>query len=262
MQINYPILVNGIVAFGGVCAGTNPSYQSYELAHAIKAAGIKFLIVEPEILTPALKAADDGGIPRDRVLIFDNRKDQTVPEGFKSWRSLLEHGEEDWVRFDDLETSKKTTAGRYFTSGTTGLPKAAMLSHYNLVAQHWVINEWKPKPYEERRLMAMPMFHVATAPCTHFSPLNNGIQTYVMRRFELELWLQNIEKYQITDLASVPPIIISVIMSDKRKKYSMKSVKFATCGAAPLEKGPQARFQELLDGDAPFTQVWGEQSWR
>ena len=104
--------------------------------------------------------------------------------------------------------------------------------------------------------MAMPMFHVATAPCTHFSPLNNGVQTYVMRRFELEPWLYNIERYQITDLASVPPIIISVIMSDQRKKYSMKSVKFATCGAAPLEKGPQARFQELLDAHAPFTQVW------
>ena len=105
--------------------------------------------------------------------------------------------------------------------------------------------------------MAMPMFHVATAPCTHFSPLANGVQTYVMRRFELEPWLQCIEKYEITDLASVPPIIISVIMSDMRKKYSMKSVKLATCGAAPLEKGPQSRFQALLDSSAPFTQVWG-----
>lgn len=250
------MLVNGIVGFGGIIAGTNPSYQPYELAHAIKAAGVKCMIVEPEILEHALQAADDGGIPRERVFVFDTHKDQGVPKGLRSWRSLLEHGEQDWVRFDDLETAKNTTAGRYFTSGTTGLPKAAMLSHYNLIAQHWVINEYKPKPYKEKRLMAMPMFHVAVAPCTHFSPLNNGVSTYVMRRFELEPWLQNIEKFEITDVASVPPIIISVIMSDARKKYSMKSVKFATCGAAPLEKRPQARFQELLDPEAPFTQVW------
>ena len=52
-------------------------------------------------------------------------------------------------------------------------------------------------------------------------------------------------------------MIISVIMSDKTKKYSMKNVRFATCGAAPLEKGSQARFQALLSKDAPFTQVWG-----
>ena len=110
------------------------------------------MIVEPEILQHALKAADDAGIPRERVLIFDNLKGQTIPKGFKSWRSLLEHGEEDWLRFDDEKTSKGTTAGRYFTSGTTGLPKAAMLSHHNLIAQHVVINEWKPKPYEVRSL--------------------------------------------------------------------------------------------------------------
>ena len=72
MQINYSIVVNGVIAFGGIIAGTNPSYQAYELAHAIKTAGVKLLIVEPEILQHALKAADDGGIPRERVLVFDH----------------------------------------------------------------------------------------------------------------------------------------------------------------------------------------------
>ena len=134
-QINYPILVNGIVAFGGIYAGTNPSYQPYELSHAVKAASIKFFIVEPEILKHALRAADDRGIPRENILIFDSRPGQKVPDGFKSWRSLMEHGEEDWERFDDLETSKNTTAARLFSSGTTGLPKAAKITHYNFVRQ-------------------------------------------------------------------------------------------------------------------------------
>ncbi|KAK4497617.1 hypothetical protein PRZ48_010270 [Zasmidium cellare] len=256
-DINYPILVNGIVAFGGMFAGTNPSYQPYELAHAITAANIKMIIVEPEILKHALKAADDAGIPRERVMIFDNREGQQVPDGFKSWKTLLEHGEEDWERWDDVEKSKNTTAARMFSSGTTGLPKAAMLSHYNLIAQHVQINEWHPKPYEERRVVATPMFHVATAPCTHFSPLHNGVQTFVMRRFELEAYLKCIQDNQITDAATVPPIVLSIIQSDLRHKYSLKSIKFATCGAAPLEKAQQARFQELLAPGAPFTQVFG-----
>lgn len=140
--------MNGINAFGGIFAGTNPSYQPYELSHAVRAARIKFFIVEPEILKNALKAADENGIPHSRILIFDNLGGQTVPEGFKSWRTLLDHGEQDWIRFDDLETSKNTTAGHLFSSGTTGLPKAAYISHYNVIAQHVLINDWKPKPYE------------------------------------------------------------------------------------------------------------------
>lgn len=146
--IHYPIVVNGINAFGGIFAGTNPSYQPYELSHAIRAGRINMLIVEPEILTNALKAAEECNIPRENILIFDNLEGQKVPEGFKSWKTLLEHGEEDWVRFDDLETAKNTSAGHMFSSGTTGLPKAAYLSHYNVIAQHVLINDWKPKPYE------------------------------------------------------------------------------------------------------------------
>jgi acyl-CoA synthetase (AMP-forming)/AMP-acid ligase II len=122
-QINYPVLANGIIAAGGIYSGTNPSYQPYELAHAIKVAGIKFLVVEPEILKHALQAADDSGLSRERIFIFNNREDQEVPSGFKSWRTLLEHGEEDWVRWDDARKSQQTTAARLFSSGTTGLPK-------------------------------------------------------------------------------------------------------------------------------------------
>ncbi|EME81249.1 uncharacterized protein MYCFIDRAFT_204241 [Pseudocercospora fijiensis CIRAD86] len=236
-DINYPILVNGIMAFGGIFAGTNPSYQPYELAHAIKAAKIKFLVVEPELIKHALKAADDAGISRERVLNFDNRQWQ------KSW--------------DNAERSKRTTAARMFSSRTTGLPKAAMLTHYNLIAQHVQINDDVLMAEPERRLMCTPMFHVATCPSTHSSPLKNGVQTYVMRRFELESYFKSIEKYQITDCATVPPMVLQIINSDLKDKYSMKSIKFATCGTAPLEETQQAKFQALLADGAPFTQVWG-----
>lgn len=101
------------------------------------------------------------------------------------------------------------------------------------------------------------MFHVATAPTCHFSPLKDGVGTYVLRRFELEPFLKAIEQHQITDVATVPPIVLAIIQSDLKDKYSLASVKFGTCGAAPLDKAQQARFKALLSKDAVYTQVWG-----
>jgi len=55
----------------------------------------------------------------------------------------------------------------------------------------------------------------------------------------------------------VPPVCIGITISPLSKKYSLKSIRSAACGAAPLDKGPQARLKALLSLDAPFTQVWG-----
>ena len=51
-----------------------------------------------------------------------------------------------------------------------------------------------------RRLVCNPMFHVSQVPRVHTSALKGGYLTYVMRRFELEPWLANIGKYQISEL--------------------------------------------------------------
>lgn len=65
----------------------------------------------------------------------------------RSWKELLNNGEEDWVRFDDLNTVRQTTAARLFSSGTTGLPKAVIITHYNLIAQHEIVLSVNSRPY-------------------------------------------------------------------------------------------------------------------
>lgn len=67
--------------------------------------------------------------------------------GYASWTTLLEHGEEDWVRFEEIERSRTTTAVLAFSSGTTGLPKPALISHLQLVAQHIMTFECNYLPY-------------------------------------------------------------------------------------------------------------------
>lgn len=146
-QIYYTILVLGVVGVGGIFTGTNPSYTHQELVHHVKVARVKYFISEPELLGPIEKAAAATGTPRSNILIFDVHG-QKITEGYQSWTTLLAHGEEDWIRFDDEKRAKNTTATRLFSSGTTGLPKAVDHSHTNLIAQHTLVFEKYAKPFE------------------------------------------------------------------------------------------------------------------
>ncbi|KAF2200694.1 amp dependent CoA ligase [Delitschia confertaspora ATCC 74209] len=253
-DLYYPILALGIIAAGGVFTGSNPGYTAYEIAHHINITHAKFVICQPEIVKPILDAKHD--VPKSNIFMFDT-DGQAIPSGFQSWTTLLNQGEADWHRFNDLETAANTTAMLLFSSGTTGLPKAVQLSHQNLVAQHTLVLENQPVPYEVRRLIALPLFHAASTPVGVITPFRAGQAAYIMRRFELEPFLAAIERYKITELGIVPPIAVAIIMSPISKKYSLRSIRKAACGAAPLGKGPQARLKALLALEAPFTQVWG-----
>jgi acyl-CoA synthetase (AMP-forming)/AMP-acid ligase II len=138
--------VLAIIGAGGIFTGSNPSYTPHELAHHIKASESKFLFSEPEIIDSLLRAAGEVGVPEKNVWIFDNL-DQSIPNGMRSWKQLLTVGEEDWVRFNDLESASTTTAARLFSSGTTGLPKAVTITHYNLIAQHELVIGVNPRPF-------------------------------------------------------------------------------------------------------------------
>ncbi|KAL3455870.1 putative AMP-binding enzyme [Aspergillus heterothallicus] len=257
-DIYYSMLVLAIVGAGGVFTGTNPAYTPHELAHHFRASETRFVLSEPEILAPILAAAKTAGIPEARVRIFNTQDDQTVPEGRVSWKELFEHGEGDWVAFDDLERAESTPAARLFSSGTTGLPKAVTNTHHNLVAQQEVVFEVNERGYEASRLIAIPLFHAAAAPSTHFGTLKAGHTIYMMRRFDLPTFLATFIAHRITDLTLVPPIAIALLMNElTHSKPFLRSVRVATCGAAPLDKDVQQRIKSLLGEGAPFTQVWG-----
>ena len=166
----------GVVAFGGVFSATNPSHTPCELAHAFRTADVKGLLVEPELLPNALKAAKEVGIPFSRVFVFDYQTSVLSPYDdkptwsvtsnltgsvgeLKSWRSLMQHGQHPWEPWHNEERSKQTTAARLFSSGTTGLPKAVEISHHNLITQHTLVYDYKPRDYE-----VSPSPHPNTSP--------------------------------------------------------------------------------------------------
>lgn len=92
---------------------------------------------------------------------------------------------------------------------------------------------------------------------THTSALKDGTPTYIMRRFILEKFLDHIQTYGVTDLRIVPPIALAIINSPISQKSCFRTIKIATCGAAPLDKSQQSMLLNKLPAGIPCTQAYG-----
>lgn len=129
--------------------GSNPGYKELELTSLLETSRASLVITAPDLLPTVQTVTKKLKIPDSRVLIFTETRD--IPDGFRSWRELFQHGEDDWVQFDDEKMAKETSACLVTTSGTTGMPKMAVLSHHAWVALNCVIDDPNPKPYQIKR---------------------------------------------------------------------------------------------------------------
>ena len=128
-----------------------------ELEHHFKISNAKFFIAESTTVKDVLKAARACGIADPRVWLFNEHINSLV-DGYPSWKELLTHGEADWIRLTDEDSVRNTTAALLFSSGTTGLSKAVMISHQNLVAQHTMFLGRNKRPYEVSSYLALSPF--------------------------------------------------------------------------------------------------------
>ena len=211
--------------------------RAYEILHLNAAE--RMVIAEPDLLPNVVDPALKYGIPKERILAFgDDLKD-----GHQSWRTLVSHSESDWPRFNDLETARNTTLARLFFSGTTGLPKAANVSHCNLIAEYRLFTKWTPTPWQSRRIIILPMFHAAIVPLAHYASLRSGDPSFIAECFELELSFRLVEEYQVTGSAFVPPMVAAIINSPLKDKYSLQSIRIAHGGAVPLDRWPKKSYK-------------------
>ncbi|MEM4652982.1 MAG: long-chain fatty acid--CoA ligase [Candidatus Nezhaarchaeales archaeon] len=139
-----------------------------------------------------------------------------------------------------------------YTGGTTGLPKAAMLTHMNLIANAYQCYEWMRaaglKEGEEVSLALLPWFHsYGMTVSLNIGPVA-GITGVILPRFDPKEVLETIQKYGVTLFPGVPTLYAMLLAHPDIKKYNLRSVKFCISGAAPLPPEVQRRFMEVTGG--------------
>jgi acyl-CoA synthetase (AMP-forming)/AMP-acid ligase II len=175
--------------------------------------------------------------------------------GIRDLGSLLAYGERNWICLPDEKAANATPAAFFTTSGTSGLPKAAILSHAAMIAQHDCITQ--RVPYQVKRLMCLPSFHILGCLFTHIFPIRYGEPLYIQARFQLDQYLNAIHRFKITDTIMSPPMVFAINRSSLPVQEMLQSIRYIACGGERLTPEPQQEFYKHLSPNAVFSQIWG-----
>jgi len=121
-----------------------------------------------------------------------------------------------------------------YSSGTTGLPKGVMLTHHNLVANMCQMDGIEPIGPEDVLVGGLPFFHIYGLVVVLNRALANGATVVTMSRFELDAFLDLLQRYGVTRAHVVPPIVLALAKHPMVDRYDLSHLRVIDCGAAPL----------------------------
>lgn len=265
----FPVAFLGIVMAGGIFTGANPSYVERELAYQLKDADAKFLFCTDSSLELGIAAAQSIGMRKEQIFRFDDELLEgtgTARLGVKNWASLIEPEEVGKkFRWHEPKDPKEDVLCLNYSSGTTGPPKGVMITHYNYVAnatQFAHLSQLNPEEPEKTKkakwLCFLPLYHAMAQTIFVAGGPKRGIPVYIMKKFDFIQMLEAVQKFKITALTFVPPIVVALAKSPYTKKYDLSSVVDIGSGAAPLS-GEVIEEAEALwpERDRKMKQGWG-----
>ncbi|WP_394770507.1 long-chain-fatty-acid--CoA ligase [Lacisediminihabitans sp.] len=243
-----------VLRLGAIVVEHNPLYTPRELRHQFEDHGAKFAIVWNNVVATVQALPEDVAVDTvvsvdvTRAMPFTTRALLRLPiERARASRSALTtavHGTVTWEKL--LENSPvdghivrpgaEDVAVIQYTSGTTGLPKGATLSHRNLSMNAAQSRAWVPTVRRGTSVVyaVLPMFHAyGLTLCLTFA-MSMGSRLVLFPKFDPELVLAVVKKRPATFLPAVPPIYARLMTAAKESGVSLAGIEIAISGAMPL----------------------------
>ncbi len=229
----------GILKAGAVPVPCNVMYQAEELSYHLNDSGSRTLLCEANLYPTAQSILEET--PISNVVVAGGRVEGDV----LYWEQALAEAPRP-TEMPSIDVERDLALLPY-TGGTTGIPKGAMLSHANMVANAVQFRDWFGyEPGGEVFVAALPLFHIGGIAGVMSVPISCGGTIVLFRRFYAERVLRAIQDYRATRFLGVPTMYIALLNQPDAGDYDLSSLRPSRTSAAPLPKAVKESFDALV----------------
>lgn len=269
-NIEWLLLQLATARIGVILVNINPAYKPRELAYALQRSEVQGIFIMPAFrssnyvemlleLLPELKQGFDGDLSSDefpfmrRVVVFDPLKPEHTEKpnpGFMTWAEFLADG--DKISVDELNAlsaclDMDDAINIQYTSGTTGFPKAVLLTHHNILNNAYFSALAMHFTEHDRLAVPVPFYHCFGMVLANLLCLSVGACIVLpSEHFDALAVLQAIAKEKCTALHGVPTMFIAQLEHSRFSEFDLVSLRTGIMAGAPCPPSLMKRVMEQM----------------
>jgi long-chain acyl-CoA synthetase len=262
----YTMYYFAVMKLGGVIVNFNPLYTTEEIKHQAEDSETEIMVtldlgrlydkiaelVAEETVDRLVICPFSASLPPIKRILFKLFKSsERANFNNRALGEKLVHHDTLMVNDGTFNPARinpeKDIALFQYTGGTTGTPKAAMLTHANLTVNCEQIIHWftGAKEGEERILAILPFFHVFAMSCIQNFGISSGSEIILMPRFDTDEAVKTIRRTQPTILPGVPTLYTALLDHNGFKENDFVNLRYGISGGAPLPQEMRRKFETL-----------------
>ena len=257
----YVIGVFAVLRLGAIVVNINPAYAPPEIEHLVGDSGIRMLLTLDRLAAGALALFSKTALETVVITsLAEFSRDASPPGAIANTTPLADLLAEttaiDLPRVD-IDPDEDIAVLQY-TGGTTGVPKAAMLTHRNIFANTIQTELWHHRSTErgrDRFLLVIPYFHIYGLTVGMMRGLWQGARQILIPKYDVEAVLAALRDYQPTYFPAVPTIFVSLLNHPRLHEFNLDRVCTYNSGSAPLPIEVLEKFERVVN--VPLNQGYG-----
>jgi len=229
----------GALRLGATVIPVNPIYTADEIGYILRNGDVK-TVVGLDLMVPLVEKLHEHLPAVENYIICESGQTEagsidisqlSVFPKLKTFNQIIASGTLD---FATVELNEEDVAIILYTSGTTGKPKGAMLTHRNLYSNAIDVADYLKMNEDDRVIATLPMFHVFCLTVALNAPLMNGATILIVPKFSPAEIFRLTKKYEATVFAGVPTMFNFLLQYPEGKAEDLKSLRLCNSGGAAM----------------------------